>query len=104
VLFGRSKTTRNNVPAVVLADLAEYGVTWVTMSNMPLAQIEAYKDQMGWTVPFVSSRGTSFSDDCRANSGFMLSVSCVMARTSTGRTRRPPAAWTGSCSATTSSI
>jgi predicted dithiol-disulfide oxidoreductase (DUF899 family) len=64
----------NNVPAVVLADLAEYGVTWVTVSNMPLAQIEAYKDQMGWTVPFVSSRGTSFSDDCGANGGFMLSV------------------------------
>jgi predicted dithiol-disulfide oxidoreductase (DUF899 family) len=64
----------NNVPAVVLADLAEYGVTWVTVSNMPLAQIEAYKDQMGWTVPFVSSRGTSFSDNCGANGGFMLSV------------------------------
>ena len=58
----------------MLADLAECGVTWVTVSNMPRAQIEAYKDQMSWTVPFVSSRGTSFSDDCGANGGFMLSV------------------------------
>ena len=41
---------------------------------MPLAQIEAYKAQMGWTVPFVSSRGTSFADDCGAGGGFMLSV------------------------------
>jgi predicted dithiol-disulfide oxidoreductase (DUF899 family) len=54
--------------------LAEDGVTWMTMSNMPLAQIEAYKAQMGWTLPFVSSRGTSFSDDCGAGGGFLLSI------------------------------
>ena len=30
--------------------------------------------RMGWTLPFVSSRGTSFSDDCGAGGGFMLSV------------------------------
>ena len=54
--------------------LAEAGVTWVTVSNMPLAQIEAYKARLGWTLPFVSSRGTSFSDDCGADGGFMLSV------------------------------
>src|SRR5262245_40408080 len=33
----------NNIPAAVLPDLTEYGVTWVTVSDMPLAQIEAYK-------------------------------------------------------------
>src|SRR4051812_14708208 len=33
----------NNVPAAALALLAKRGVTWVTVSNMPLAQIEAYK-------------------------------------------------------------
>lgn len=60
--------------AAVLADLAGRGITWVTVSNMPLAQIEACKAPMGWTVPFVSSRGTSFSDDCGAGGGFMLSV------------------------------
>jgi predicted dithiol-disulfide oxidoreductase (DUF899 family) len=57
-----------------LADLAETGVSWVAVSNMPLAQIESYKAQMGWTLPFVSSHGTSFSADCGAVDGFMLSV------------------------------
>jgi predicted dithiol-disulfide oxidoreductase (DUF899 family) len=44
------------------------------VSNMPLAQIEAYKARMGWTVPFVSSHGTTFAADCGADGGFMLSV------------------------------
>ncbi len=57
-----------------LDDLAETGVTWVTVSNMPLPQIEAYKARMGWTLPFVSSHGTSFAGDCGAGQGFMLSV------------------------------
>jgi predicted dithiol-disulfide oxidoreductase (DUF899 family) len=29
---------------------------------------------MGWTLPFVSSSGTTFAADCGADSGFMLSV------------------------------
>jgi predicted dithiol-disulfide oxidoreductase (DUF899 family) len=57
-----------------LGDLAEAGVTWVTVSNMPLQQIEAYKAEMGWTLPFVSSHGTSFADDSGAGPGFMLST------------------------------
>ncbi len=54
--------------------LAENGVSWVTVSDMPLAQIEAYKAEKGWTLPFVSSRGTSFAKDCGADGGFMLTV------------------------------
>jgi predicted dithiol-disulfide oxidoreductase (DUF899 family) len=57
-----------------LADLAASGVSWTTVSNMPLAQIEAYKAQMGWTLPFVSSHGTSFSKDTGAGDLFSLSV------------------------------
>jgi predicted dithiol-disulfide oxidoreductase (DUF899 family) len=57
-----------------LAGLARDGVSWVTVSNMPLDQIEAYQARMGWTMPFVSSRGTTFADDCGAGGGFMLSV------------------------------
>ncbi len=57
-----------------LESLAETGVSWVTVSDMPLAQIEAYKARMGWTVPFVSSHGTSFAADCGAVAGFMLTV------------------------------
>jgi predicted dithiol-disulfide oxidoreductase (DUF899 family) len=64
----------NGVPAAAPDTLADRGITWVTVSNMPLAQIEAYKRQMGWTLPFVSSHGTSFADDCGAGRGFMLSV------------------------------
>src|SRR5579864_7838328 len=57
-----------------LDTLAEAGATWVTVSNMPLTQIEAYKARMGWTLPFVSSHGTSFAADCGGGPGFMLSV------------------------------
>jgi predicted dithiol-disulfide oxidoreductase (DUF899 family) len=57
-----------------LDGLAAAGVSWATVSNMPLAQIQAYKARMGWTLPFVSSRGTTFSDDCGAGPGFMLSI------------------------------
>ena len=61
----------NNV--VYLSALAQGGVSWATVSNMPLAQIEAYKERKGWTVPFVSSHGTTFAKDCGADY-FMLSV------------------------------
>ncbi len=64
----------NGVPSAGPALLGDRGVTWVTVSTMPLAQIEAYKARMGWTMPFVSSHGTSFADDCGAGRGFMLSV------------------------------
>jgi predicted dithiol-disulfide oxidoreductase (DUF899 family) len=68
---GCSAFTRN---VADLDTLAKCGVSWVTVSNMPLAQIEAYKAKMGWTLPFVSSHGTTFADDCGAGDGFRLSV------------------------------
>jgi predicted dithiol-disulfide oxidoreductase (DUF899 family) len=64
----------SNMPADGPALLGENGVTWVTVSSMPLAQIQGYRAQMGWTVPFVSSHGTSFAADCGAGQYFMLSV------------------------------
>lgn len=57
-----------------LGRLADRGVSWATVSNMPLAQIEALKARMGWAMAFVSSRGTQFADACGAGRGFMLSV------------------------------
>jgi predicted dithiol-disulfide oxidoreductase (DUF899 family) len=57
-----------------LGTLNDTDTSWVTVSNMPLAQIEAYKKRMGWTMPFVSSRGTPFTDDTGAGSLFQLSV------------------------------
>lgn len=64
----------NNVPEAAPATFAGLGISWVTVSTMPLAQIEAYKKQLGWTLPFVSSHGTSFAEDCGVGGGFMLSV------------------------------
>jgi predicted dithiol-disulfide oxidoreductase (DUF899 family) len=57
-----------------LDTLARAGVSWVTASDMPLPQIEAYKAKRGWTLPFVSSHGTSFSADCGVSGGFLLSL------------------------------
>jgi predicted dithiol-disulfide oxidoreductase (DUF899 family) len=57
-----------------LDGLAANGVSWVTISNMPLAQFESYRATKGWTVPFASSHGTQFAHDCGADGGFMLSV------------------------------
>jgi predicted dithiol-disulfide oxidoreductase (DUF899 family) len=62
----------NNV--VDLSELAENDVSWATVSNMPLEQIEPYKARMGWIMPFVSSHGTTFAADCGADGGFMLSA------------------------------
>jgi predicted dithiol-disulfide oxidoreductase (DUF899 family) len=57
-----------------LASLERTGIKFVTVSNMPLDQIQEYKARMGWTVPFVSSRGNGFSDDTGAGNVFRLSV------------------------------
>ena len=57
-----------------LDTLARAGVSWVTVSDMPLPQIEAYQAKKGWTLPFVSSHGTSFSADCGVSGGFLLSL------------------------------
>jgi predicted dithiol-disulfide oxidoreductase (DUF899 family) len=59
---------------VDLAELANAGVSWATVSNMPLAQFEAYKARMGWTIPIASSKDTTFAKDCGGDGGFMLNV------------------------------
>ncbi len=57
-----------------LADLAANGVSWATVSQMPLAQMQGYWAEQGWDVPFYSSRGTTFAADCGVDGGFMLSM------------------------------
>ena len=64
----------DNVPPHALDMLAAGGISWATVSDMPLAQIEGYKAERGWTLPFVSSQGTSFAADCGAGGGFLLSM------------------------------
>jgi predicted dithiol-disulfide oxidoreductase (DUF899 family) len=56
-----------------LRGLADNGVAWATISNMPYAQIAPYKAKHGWTMPFLSSHGTTFAADCGAEY-FMLTL------------------------------
>ncbi len=62
----------NNVTALDV--LAANGVSWITVSDMPLAQMQSYWATKGWTVPFASSRDTTFAADCGGTGGFMLSL------------------------------
>lgn len=64
----------DGVPAAGLARLAESDVSWATVSDMPLAQFTAYAADRGWSLPFASSHGTTFSADCGAGGGFLLSL------------------------------
>jgi predicted dithiol-disulfide oxidoreductase (DUF899 family) len=64
----------DNVPAHAPGLLAENGVSWVTVTDMPLEQFTGYRERKGWTMPYASSRGTSFSADTGAGDGFLLSV------------------------------
>jgi predicted dithiol-disulfide oxidoreductase (DUF899 family) len=57
-----------------LAHLQARDTTFVAVSDMPLAQITSFWQRMGWTVPFYSSRGSTFSADCGAGSGFGYSI------------------------------
>ncbi|OHU76790.1 DUF899 domain-containing protein [Mycobacteroides chelonae] len=50
------------------------GTSFAVVSNMPYAQINALKHRMQWSFPFVSSRETTFAEDCGAGSGFGISV------------------------------
>ena len=55
-----------------LAALGRRGIAWATISDMPLAQIEAYKKEKGWTLPFFSSHGTTWTKDQGIGGGFQL--------------------------------
>ena len=64
----------NNIATNALPYLQRLGISWCTVSNMPLPQIEAYRARQGWTIPFVSSHGTTFAADLGVTNGFLLSV------------------------------
>ena len=49
-----------------LGDLAELGnrsTGFVLISRAPLAKLAAYKERMGWDLPWYSSNATDFNDD-----------------------------------------
>jgi predicted dithiol-disulfide oxidoreductase (DUF899 family) len=64
----------NGVPSHGLEVLAELDVSWVTVSDMPIEQMRRVWPEKGWTMPYASSRGTSFTDDIGVGGGFMLAV------------------------------
>jgi predicted dithiol-disulfide oxidoreductase (DUF899 family) len=58
-----------------LSGLARGGIAWATVSDMLLDQMAGYWKEMGWDdIPFASSAGTTFSQDCGVGGGFMLSL------------------------------
>lgn len=57
-----------------LAHLHARDTTFVAVSDMPLPQIASFWQRMGWTVPFYSSRGSTFRADCGVGGGFGYSV------------------------------
>jgi predicted dithiol-disulfide oxidoreductase (DUF899 family) len=46
-----------------LAHLHARDVSFAAVSRAPLANIEAYKDRMGWAIPWYSSEGSDFNVD-----------------------------------------
>ncbi|TBL77835.1 DUF899 domain-containing protein [Paenibacillus thalictri] len=57
-----------------LAHLHARDTTFVLVSPAPFSQIEPFKRRMGWTVPWFSSNGNTFNNDCGSGGGFGLSV------------------------------
>jgi predicted dithiol-disulfide oxidoreductase (DUF899 family) len=44
------------------------------VSRAPMSKIQPYRERMGWTLPWFSTAGNEFNDDCGITSGFGLSV------------------------------
>jgi predicted dithiol-disulfide oxidoreductase (DUF899 family) len=57
-----------------LEHLRARDTNFVVASNMPLHQMQADAKRMQWRFPFVSSRGTTFADDCGAGRGFGINA------------------------------
>lgn len=56
------------------AHLHARSVTHVLVAPATLAEIEEYKQRMGWTMPFFSAYGNDFTADLRIGMGFGISV------------------------------
>jgi predicted dithiol-disulfide oxidoreductase (DUF899 family) len=57
-----------------LAHLHARDTTFALVSQASMAKIEAYRERMGWTIPWYSLAGNDFNADCGVTSGFGLSV------------------------------
>lgn len=48
--------------------LEHHDVTWTAVSRAPLHQLLAYRERMGWTLPWASSYGSDFNFDFHVSS------------------------------------
>ena len=46
-----------------VAHLENHDVAWATVSRYPIGELNAYKERMGWSFPWVSSLGSDFNFD-----------------------------------------
>lgn len=56
----------------ILVHLAQRDVSYVAVSRAPLSEIEAFKEQMGWHIKWVSSAGGDFNYDFHVSFGTKL--------------------------------
>lgn len=57
-----------------LAHLHARDTSMVLTSRAPQAEIQPFKQRMGWTIPWYTTVGDSFNDACGVGAGFGLSV------------------------------
>ena len=48
--------------------LENHDVTWTAVSRAPLEELLAYRERMGWTLPWASSFGSDFNFDFHVSS------------------------------------
>ena len=48
--------------------LENHDVTWTAVSRAPLEKLLAYRERMGWTLPWASSHGSDFNFDFNVSS------------------------------------
>jgi predicted dithiol-disulfide oxidoreductase (DUF899 family) len=57
-----------------LAHMHARGTSFVLVSRATLAEIDTFRQRMGWAVPWCSTLGDGFNADCGITTGFGLSV------------------------------
>jgi len=57
-----------------LSHLHARDTSFALVSRGPIERLVAYRERMGWDVPWYSTAGNTFNDDCGVRGGFGLSV------------------------------
>jgi predicted dithiol-disulfide oxidoreductase (DUF899 family) len=67
-------TFTDNIPPDALTHLAQRDTAFTLMSPAPIGELLAYRERMGWNVPWHSTAGTTLTDDLGVGGGFRLMV------------------------------